>query len=217
MAVVVSAGGSGRNPIGLRSDAGDRGDIAGRALHPHPAPRPDLGQPVVATKDGPLIVGGLDSSSSSVSGVFELDARSGHLREVGSLIAPLHDAAATVLGDRVLVFGGGTETSTDAVQALAAPGGNVAPGTSAEEVGTLPTVRSDLSAVTLGADAYVLGGDDGNKPIDSVLATANGSSFTQVAKLPVPARYLAVAALGGRIYAFGGLTPGAPPAMRSAK
>ena len=127
---------------------------------------------------------------------------------MGSLTAPLHDAAATVLGDRVLVFGGGTETSTDTVQALAAPGGTVAPGTNAEEIGTLPTVRSDLSAVTMGGDAYVLGGYDGNKPIDSVLATADGSSFTQVAKLPVPARYLAVAALGGRIYAFGGLTAG---------
>ena len=58
----------------------------------------------------------------------------------------------------------------------------------------------------MGGRAYVLGGYDGKKPIDSVLATQNGSSFTQVARLPVPARYLAVAALGGRIYAFGGLT-----------
>jgi len=175
-------------------------------LTPIPLPAPISGESVVATKDGPLIAGGLDSSSSSVSGVFALDATGGHLRDVGSLTAPLHDAAATMLGNRVLVFGGGTETSTDTVQALAAPGGTVTPGTTAEDIGTLPTARSDLSAVTLGKFAYVLGGYDGANPIDSVLATPDGSSFTQVAKLPVPARYLAVAALGGRIFAFGGLT-----------
>ncbi|HEX3323938.1 MAG TPA: PQQ-binding-like beta-propeller repeat protein [Solirubrobacterales bacterium] len=175
-------------------------------LTPIPLPAPISGESVVATKDGPLIAGGLDSSSSSVSGVFALDATGGHLRDVGSLTAPLHDAAATMLGNRVLVFGGGTETSTDTVQALAAPGGTVTPGTTAEDIGTLPTARSDLSAVTLGKLAYVLGGYDGANPIDSVLATPDGSSFTQVAKLPVPARYLAVAALGGRIFAFGGLT-----------
>ena len=91
-----------------------------------------------------------------------------------------------VLGEQVLVFGGGTETSTDAVQALPAPGGIVAAGTVAETVGRLPTVRSDLSAVTVGETAYVLGGYDGSKPIDSVLATTDGSTFTQVAKLPAP-------------------------------
>jgi PQQ-like domain len=159
-------------------------------------------------KGGPLILGGLDSSSNSVGGVFQLDGVSGQLREAGSLTGPLHDAAAAVLGDRVLVFGGGTATSTDAVQSLPAPGGTVASGTAATATGNLPTVRSDLSAVTLGGRAYVLGGYDGDKPIDSVLATADGSSFTQVARLPSPARYMAAVPLGGRIYAFGGETAG---------
>ena len=48
------------------------------------------------------------------------------LRPAGSLSGPLHDAAATVLGNRVLVFGGGAETSTDEVQALPLRGGGVA-------------------------------------------------------------------------------------------
>ena len=173
---------------------------------PDPLPAPISGEAVVATKKGPLIIGGLDSASNSASGVFLLDQASGELSEVGSLTGPLHDAAAAAVGDRVLVFGGGTETSTDAVQALAAPAGIVAPGTTAETVGHLPTVRSDLSAVTIGSTAYLLGGYDGTKPIDSVLATSDGSSFTEVAQLPQPARYLAVATLAGRIYAFGGET-----------
>jgi outer membrane protein assembly factor BamB len=71
-------------------------------------------------------------------------------------------------------------------------------------VGKLPTARSDLSAVTIGNRAFLLGGYDGSKSIDTVLETTDGRSFTQVATLPAPARYMAAAALDGRIYAFGG-------------
>ena len=193
-------------------------------VSPHALPAPISGEAVVATATGPLIIGGLDAASNSAGGVFVLDPASGELSEVGSLTGPLHDAAATVLGNRVLVFGGGTETSSDEVQALAAPGGRVAPGTAAETVGKLPTVRSDLSAVTIGKTAYVLGGYDGATPLASVLATPDGSTFTEVAQLPEPARYLAVATLGGRIYAFGGETgervrqrrdPGSRPESRN--
>ncbi len=175
-------------------------------VSPHALPAPISGEAVVATAAGPLIIGGLDAASNSAGGVFVLDPAGGELSEVGSLTGPLHDAAATVLGNRVLVFGGGTETSSDEVQALAAPGGRVAPGTAAETVGKLPTVRSDLSAVTIGKTAYVLGGYDGTTPLASVLATPDGSTFSEVTQLPEPARYLAVATLGGRIYAFGGET-----------
>jgi hypothetical protein len=153
-----------------------------------------------------LILGGLDASGSSASGVFLLNPVNGRLSEAGSLTGPLHDSAAAVLGERVVVFGGGTEASTDAVQALSAPDGIVAAPTSAKAIGRLPSVRSDLSAVTVGETAYVLGGYDGGKLIDSVLATTDGSTFSQVTRLPAPARYLAVTALGGRIYAFGGET-----------
>ncbi len=175
-------------------------------LAPRPLPAPISGESVVAMRGGPLILGGLDSSSASVSGVFQLDAGSGQLHEAGALSGPLHDAAAVMLGGQALVFGGGTTISTDAVQALPAPGGGIGAGTTAHQVGRLPTVRSDLSAVTIGARAYVLGGYDGSEPIDSVLQTTDGSAFVQVATLPAPARYMAVAALGGRIYAFGGET-----------
>jgi N-acetylneuraminic acid mutarotase len=169
-------------------------------------PAPISGESAVGLPAGPLILGGLDSGETSVSGVFQLDGGSGRLSEVASLSGPLHDAAVTALGDRVLVFGGGTESSSDEVQALPAPGGKVSSGATTSAVGHLPTVRSDLSAVTIGNRAYVLGGYDGTAPLDSVLATADGSSFSQVATLPAPARYLATAALDGKIYAFGGET-----------
>jgi N-acetylneuraminic acid mutarotase len=51
---------------------------------------------------------------------------------------------------------------------------------------------------------YVLGGFDGQSPVDSVLRTTDGSSLKAVATLPTGVRYTAVAAVDGRIYAFGG-------------
>jgi hypothetical protein len=167
-------------------------------------PAPISGESVVGLPGGPLILGGLDSAEASVSGVFQLDPKGAHLKQAGELAGPLHDAAAATLGNRVLVFGGGVETSSNEVQALPAPGGSVSAGALASVVGRLPTPRSDLSAVAIGERAYLLGGYDGKAPLGSVLATADGSSFTEVATLPAPARYMAVAASGGKIYAFGG-------------
>lgn len=172
-----------------------------------PLPAPISGASAAAVPGGTLVLGGLDSAESSVSGVFLLD-HGGELQPAGALAGPLHDAAATRVGDRVLVFGGGTATSTDTVQAL--PAGSGAAGAAGEAtatvVGHLPAPRSDLSAVSVGGRAYVLGGYDGTELDPSVLATADGTAFSRVTRLPVPARYLAVAALGGRIFAFGGET-----------
>ena len=49
-----------------------------------------------------------------------------------------------------------------------------------------------------------MGGYDGTRPDAAVLASTDGRAFTTVTALPVPVRYPAVAALGGRIYVFGG-------------
>ncbi len=177
----------------------------------HALPAPISGESVVALPEGPLILGGLDAAEGSVSGVFQLNAETGRLRQAGELDAPLHDAAAVALGNRVLVFGGGAEASTDEVQGMEVPGARISAGTVAGAVGRLPTVRSDLSAVEVGGRAYLLGGYDGEAPLGSVLRSEDGSSFSEVAKLPAPARYIAVAATAGRIFAFGGeLADGAP-------
>ncbi len=201
--VLGSSGSGGGGGVAPQASAA-RTVVVARLARPLPAPISS--ESVVAVRGGVLILGGLDSAGSSASGVFRLDAASGRLASAGSLSGPLHDAAAAALPGQVLVFGGGTEASSDEVQALAAPGGAVAASTTASVVGRLPTVRSDLSAVTIAGRAYLLGGYDGKAPLASVLATADGRSFSQVASLPVPARYVAAAALGGRIYAFGGET-----------
>jgi hypothetical protein len=68
----------------------------------------------------------------------------------------------------------------------------------------LPAPRSDAVAVTVGGTAYLVGGYTGARPDAPVLATVDGRTFRAVAALPVPVRYPAVAALGGRIFVFGG-------------
>lgn len=200
LVAVLAGSGGGSSP---RSAAAPRVRTV-LVAHPEKSlPAAISGESVVATRQGPLIIGGLDASESSAAGVFQLEPAGGELSEAGSLTTPLHDTGATVLGNRVFVFGGGTETSTDTVQSLPLPGAGATPAT-AELTGKLPTVRSDLSAVTVGDRAYVLGGYDGTRPIDSILATNDGSSFEEIGRLPDPARYLAVATLGGKIFAFGG-------------
>jgi hypothetical protein len=176
--------------------------VAKRA--PRPLPAPISGESVAATPGGVYVMGGLDSAGNSAAGIFRLDPRTARLKAAGNLIGPLHDAAGTALGGHVLVLGGGTTTSTDAVQTFT-------PGQDARAVGRLPTARSDLAAITLGGRAYVLGGYDGQTLSAEVLATPDGKSFSTLARLPVPVRYPAVAGSGQTIYVFGGDTAGGKP------
>jgi len=207
-AIVANRSGSSKPGPALAPTSDTRVVLSARAAKPLPAPI--SGESVVGLPGGPLILGGLDASEASVSGVFQLDPGSGRLHATASLTGPLHDAAATLQDGQVLVFGGGAETSTDEVQALAVTDSKVG-AVAARSVGRLPTVRSDLSALTVGGRAFVLGGYDGETPLESVLATSDGAQFEEVAKLPVPARYMATVALGDKIYAFGGETGAGTP------
>jgi hypothetical protein len=163
--LLLAIAATGLAAIGIRSLGGDSPKtahsrlktilVAGRG---HALPAPISGESVVALPEGPLILGGLDATEASVSGVFQLDAETSRLRQAGELNAPLHDAAAVALGNRILIFGGGADASTDEVQGMEAPGARIPAGTVAGAVGRLPTARSDLSAVQVGGRAYLLGG-----------------------------------------------------------
>jgi outer membrane protein assembly factor BamB len=148
-----------------------------------------------------IILGGLTSGGVSASGVYALRTGTGESRRIGALRTPLHDAAVAVAGGRALVFGGGSSATVATVQALSLGGQHVA---RAVTVGSMPAPRSDAAAVTIGPTTYLVGGYNGSGPDASVLATSDGRSFTTVAALRVPVRYPAVAALGGRIFVFGG-------------
>ncbi|MHB8594879.1 MAG: Kelch repeat-containing protein, partial [Acidimicrobiales bacterium] len=149
-----------------------------------------------------VVLGGLTSAGTSANGIYSLDTSNGTLTHIGALAAGLHDAAGAELGGQYVMFGGGSPNTVDTVEAFATPASGT--GSSATVIGTLPQPRSDAAAVTIGNVAYIVGGYDGTSPDPVVLATTDGHTFTPVASLPVPVRYPAVAAAGGKIYVFGG-------------
>ncbi|MHB1486093.1 MAG: outer membrane protein assembly factor BamB family protein [Acidimicrobiales bacterium] len=159
-----------------------------------------ISRPVVLPQGNNLVIlGGLDAAGSSASGVFSLVPQTGQLSQLGSLVHGVHDAAGAFLAGKYLVFGGGSPTTTARVQSFSPSG-------QASAVGQLPQPRSDLVAVTVGSQAYLMGGYDGTNLTPGVLATSDGSTFKDVAQLPAPGRYEAAAALGQKIYVFGGET-----------
>ncbi len=162
-----------------------------------------------------VILGGLNGNTSA-PGVYTLNPSVGTLSSIGQLSGGLHDAAGTVLQGRDVLFGGGSPGTVATVQAFGAAtaGGAGSPARAgASVIGSLPQPRSDAAAVTIGNTAYVVGGYDGSRPDPEVLATTNGTSFDDVAALPVPVRYPAVATQGAKIYVFGGqaITAAASP------
>jgi len=152
-----------------------------------------------------IVLGGLIAGGASASGIYAVHTGTGAVRQIGSLRAPLHDAAAALIGRRAVVFGGGATATVATVQAFRVPGrrgGN--PGAMATSGSPMPVPRSDSAAVTIGTTTYIVGGYDGAHPDAGVLATTDGRTFRTVATLRVPVRYPAVAALGGQIFVFGG-------------
>ena len=160
----------------------------------------------VAGPAGRLIVlGGLTTGGGSASGVYAVGTATGAVRQVGALSAALHDAAAAVIGQHAVVFGGGLPATVAAVQSFTLHGPRARSGAAtATAAGSMPAPRSDAVAATIGPTTYVVGGYDGARPDAAVLATTNGRTFTKVAALQIPVRYPAVAALGGKIFVFGG-------------
>jgi len=179
-------------------------------LLPWHLPAPVSREVVIPGRHGRLIVlGGLTPGGASATGVYSVRTRTGAARRIGALGVAVHDAAGALTGGRALVFGGGSAASIATVQGFNLHRGN---GRAAAGPAHLPNARSDLAAVTVGATTYLLGGYDGARPDASVLATTDGRTFRSVAALRVPVRYPAVAALGGKIFVFGGLAITGPRA-----
>jgi len=208
--VVVVSGGSGRKPVVAPSRPATHRTHTSRVV---PAVEAGLlpwslgsalSREVVLPGPGQslTVLGGLSPANSSLDRVFSLDTTSGQVADLGTLPAGVHDAAGARLGSTDLLFGGGSPQTVAGTVALTAP---VGAGTvTASVAGRLPQPRSDAAAVTIGSTAYVVGGYDGTTADPQVLSTRDGVHFSTVATLPVPVRYPAVAAVGNRIYVFGG-------------
>src|SRR5205823_5236592 len=123
----------------------------------------------------------------------------GRTTSVGSVPKAFHDAAAAEIGHRLVIFGGGASTGTDAVQAYD-------PTTARSSViGHLPLPLSDLAAAQVGRTVYLFGGYDGRFFQPTIYATEDGVHFRTAGRLPVGLRYPAVAATDGRIVIAGGV------------
>ena len=173
-----------------------------------------LAEAVVTNGAGLTVLGGLMAGGSSSAAVSTIDPGTGAIASAGTLATVVHDAAAGTIDGRTVVFGGGSPSTVAGVQSLQSP--TIPPAGSATGwvIGTLPQPRSDLAVASISAGRdgqatttdYVVGGYDGTHYLPDVLATTNGTNFTSVASLLVAVRYPAVAALGGKLYAFGGET-----------
>ncbi len=169
---------------------------------------------VVANGTGLTVLGGLAADGSSLSSVLTIDTRTGAVQTAGRLANIVHDAAAATIGSQTVLFGGGSPSTVAGVQSIAAPTIPPRGNATGSVTGTLPQPRSDLAVTTISAKTrghvistdYIVGGYDGTNYLPSVLATIDGNHFASVGTLQVPVRYPAVAALDGKIYAFGGET-----------
>jgi hypothetical protein len=102
---------------------------------------------VTAGSPGELVVlGGLTTGDASANGVYIVSTATGAVRRIGTMPAPVHDAAAAVAGQRALVFGGGSPATVGTVQSFPLAGGGAV-----TDVGNLPAPRSDAQAATVGA------------------------------------------------------------------
>lgn len=203
-AVVAAACSRGGDPGRTRAssvhDSGSSRQPLVLSIRPAPYRLAAPVQREVAVLDGGTVylAGGLDAAGTSAAGAFTLDPASGKLTPIGSFQNAFHDAAGAVIGGNLFVFGGGSSTGSNLVQAF-----NLSTGT-ASVVGRLPVALADLSTATVDGTVYLVGGYDNKTPRREIYATADGRSFRVVARLPVGLRYPAVVAVGPTLVIAGG-------------
>jgi hypothetical protein len=161
-----------------------------------------------------------------VKAVYTIDPVHGDVVASDSLASPVHDGSGATLGRTTFVFGGGSPATVATIQSVSASSIPSKSGGTGSAVGSLPAPRSDSASVTVSTKsgghttttAYVVGGYTGSSYLPEVLSTTDGVHFSNVAALPIPVRYPAVAAVNGLIYVFGGQTasPGATTAATTA-
>jgi len=167
-------------------------------------PQPRSGVAVAMFGSSAFVIGGLSDAGESTSTVFRIDA-GGAAHSLAALPGPVHDAAATTVGGRLLLFGGGQFEGSDRI-VLVAPG-------PPRQIGTLPQALSDLTAMTIGAVAYVAGGWNGTDTNRDIYAVQPSGTVRTAGRLPVGVRYPAAAVLDGRVIVAGGETASGDPTV----
>ncbi|MDX6547504.1 MAG: hypothetical protein QOG33_1054 [Gaiellales bacterium] len=119
---------------------------------------------------------------------------------LGSLAAPVQDAAVTTLNDRVYCFGGLDRNGASAATVSSIAGDRVA------TAGVLPVAVHDAAAATLNGHLLVLGGGQAQSYPGIASFDPRSGRTRLVAQLPTPLSDLAVATLGNTTYVVGGYT-----------
>ena len=153
---------------------------------------------VISAKGSGVLAGGLITGDVSSDKVYRVTATRGVGARLPSLVEPIHDAAGTQVGDRMIIVGGGNSSELSAVESTI---GNRQPW---RIRGQLPSTRSDLSVTTTTRGVLVIGGYDGLSSPREVLRTADGRSFSTFTSLHQGVRYAAVVRAGNSVWVFGG-------------
>jgi hypothetical protein len=172
-----------------------------RPLYSLPAP---LRDPAYVTLGGDrfAMLGGLDGTDVSVAGIEIADLH--RVLRTGALPGPQHDAQAALVAGRVYVFGGGFTTELDHILMYDPSGGHTSP------AGSLAVPQSDVAVTQAGGTAYIVGGYDGVRYLDTIVAWRPGRRPTVVARVPEGLRYAGVTVAGGGLFVLGGVTPAGP-------
>ena len=119
---------------------------------------------------------------------------------LGSLNAPLQDAAGAASRDRVVLLGGltGAGASTDAISTVV--------GRVQRSVGRLTSARHDAAAVTLGGSVYVFGGGNAVGQLGEIVRfdPSRGGRASVVGRLPSASSDVGAADVDGTAYVIGG-------------
>lgn len=173
-----------------------------------------LSQPVVGfaaakTAHAIWLLGGLVNGQSTTLVQKLTWTAQGRLKAVQDITpglpVALHDAAAAIRGNHLILLGGGSYVSSASVFSLPLPRLNPATTTN-----PLPIPLSDLAAVPDQSKILVVGGHDAGAPSDTIWSYAPGKPVTVWGHLPTGVRYPAVAADGSTLYVIGGLAASGP-------
>lgn len=191
----------------VRPSPGPTGTVSAA---PRPAPRlaaeraawrlpTALSREVVISAHGSgVLAGGLMAGDVSSDTVYQVTAARGIGSRLPSLTEPVHDAAGTQVGNRLIILGGGSSSELSAVESTTGDRRHW------RIQGHLPSPRSDLSVAATSDGLLVIGGYDGLRSPRDVLVSADGRSFSTFARLRRGVRYAAVILVGDSAWVLGG-------------
>jgi hypothetical protein len=192
--------------------SGSKVALAGRLL------TPTSGGAAVTSGEKILVFGGAGGPAGGGAGgapvnlVQLFDPASGTAEQVGLLPRPRTGAAATQVGNEILVLGG--FDATGAVPDILA----TAEGSSFHAVGKLTTPVRAPAVAAVGTTVYVFGGVVAGPDYTGTFTPSvqsynisTGLSKT-VGTLPAPLAHARAFVLGDQVYVVGGSTPGGPSA-----